>query len=161
MFNKKTLIILSMVLGFFAGLCCYLILGYGKFNLILSVMCGTLFAILLFSYFLIYFNYYLKKYSEFEKSIISPVFYKTNGNFSLANGKIKNGNIYFCEAGIVCVCFEEKPYAVEKILLEDIHQIEYDNIHLNISTIDGRLFVVTLSDVNNVIDAIKEKSWLE
>lgn len=160
MFNKKTLIILSMVLGFFAGLCCYLILGYGKFNLILSVMCGTLFAILLFSYFLIYFNYYLKKYSEFEKSIISPVFYKTNGNFSLANGKIKNGNIYFCEAGIVCVCFEEKPYAIDKILVEDIENITYDTIHLTVTTKDGLSIYVTLSDTNNVVSALRKHNWI-
>ena len=44
----------------------------------------------------------------FEKEITSPVFYKTNGNFNLGNGKVKNGNIYFCEAGIVCVSLEEK-----------------------------------------------------
>ena len=38
-----------------------------------------------------------KKYAEFEKKITSPVFYKTNGNFNLGNGKVKNGNIYFAK----------------------------------------------------------------
>ena len=48
-----------------------------------------------------------KAAAKLEKEIVSPIFYKTNGNFNLGNGKIKNGNIYFCEAGIVCVCLEE------------------------------------------------------
>ena len=147
-------------MGFFAGLITYILLGYGKFNLLLSILCGALFSILLLTYFLIYLNFYTKKYTEFEKTIISPVFYKTNGNFNVSNGKVKNGNIYFCESGIVCVCIEEKPYAIAKILVEDIENITYDTIHLTVTTKDGLSIYVTLSDINDVVSALKNHNWI-
>ena len=101
-----------------------------------------------------------KKYEKFEKEITSPVFYKTNGNFNLGSGKAKNGNIYFCEEGIVCICLDEKPYTLDEILLQDIDHYQFDDIHLNIFTKDGRLFVVTLPDAQNVIKMVKEKDWI-
>ena len=101
-----------------------------------------------------------KRYLNFEKEITSPVFYKTNGNFNLGNGKVKNGNIYFCEAGIVCVCLEEKPYTLDKILLPNIERFQYDDFHLNIFTNDDRLFVISTPDAKNVISILKEKDWI-
>ena len=102
-----------------------------------------------------------KKYAEFEKEITSPIFYKTNGNFNLGNGKVKNGNIYFCEVGIVCLCLDEKPYTLDEILLQDVDRYQFDDVHLNIFTKDGRLFVITLPDAKNVIKTLKEKDWIE
>ena len=101
-----------------------------------------------------------KRYAKFEKEITSPVFYKTNGNFNLGNGKVKNGNIYFCEAGIVCVCLEEKPYTLDEILLQDVERYQFDNIHLNIFAKDGRIFVITLPDVQKVIEVLRQKDWI-
>ncbi len=165
MFDKKAIAILSTVLGFFFALISYLllclILGEEKYNLIVSILGGALFSLALMTYFLIYLKYYAKKYTEFENVIDSPVFYKTNGNFNLSNGQIKNGNIYFCEAGIICVCLDKKPYALAKILVEDIENIEYDTIHLNVTTKDKRYICVTLSDINSVIPVLKEKDWIK
>ena len=98
--------------------------------------------------------------AEIEKEISSPVFYKTNGNFYLGNGRIKNGNIYFCEEGIVCVCLEEKPHTLDEILLQDIERYQFDDIHFNIFTKDGRLFLITMPDVKKVMNALKEKKWV-
>ncbi len=153
---------LSAVLGFFFGLITYLLLSYleldGAFKI--GVICGIGFYLALLIFLYVYEEKMNKKYAEFEKDITSPIFYNTNGNFNLGNGKIKNGNIYFCENGIVCVCLEEKPYTLDEILLQDIDRYQYDNVHLNIYTKDGRVFVVTVPDVAKIIEILQEKKWV-
>ena len=155
--------LLSAITGFFFGLISYFLLRYLEMDdaLLISGLGGFLVYILLFVFLLVYGKIMDKKYAEFEKEITSPIFYKTNGNFNLGNGKIKNGNIYFCEAGIVCLCLEEKPYTLDEILLQDLDHYQFDDIHLNIFTKNGRLFVITLPDVKYVIKMLKEKDWIE
>ena len=126
----------------------------------LAVICGPLFAIVLFSVLVIYQNIMDKRYAKFEKEITSPIFYKANGNFNLGNGKVKNGNIYFCEAGIVCICLEDKPYSLDEILLHDIERYQFDNVHLNIFAKDGRVFVLTTPDAAKIIEVLRQKEWL-
>ncbi len=159
----KAKALLSAITGFFFGLITYFLLQYWEIDyaLLISVFAGLLFYILLFVFLLVYGKIMDKKYAEFEKEITSPIFYKTNGNFNLGNGKVKNGNIYFCEAGIVCLCLDEKPYTLDEILLQDIDRYQFDDIHLNIFAKDGRLFVITLPDAKNVIKTLKEKDWIE
>ena len=157
----KVKALLSAITGFFFGLITYFLLQYLQMDdaLLISGLGGFLFYILLFVFLLVYGKIMDKKYAEFEKEITSPIFYKTNGNFNLGNGKVKNGNIYFCEAGIVCLCLDEKPYALDEILVQDIDYYQFDDIHLNIFTKDGRLFVITLPDAQNVIKVLKENNW--
>ena len=159
----KAKALLSAITGFFFGLITYFLLQYLEMDdaLLIAVFGGVLFYILLFVFLLVYGKVMDKKYAEFEKEITSPIFYKTNGNFNLGNGKVKNGNIYFCEAGIVCLCLDEKPYTLDEILLQDIDRYQFDDIHLNIFAKDGRLFVITLPDAKNVIKTLKEKDWIE
>ncbi|MBE6550542.1 MAG: hypothetical protein E7665_00265 [Ruminococcaceae bacterium] len=159
----KAKALLSAFTGFFFGLITYFLLQYLEMDdaLLISGLGGFLVYILLFVFLLVYGKIMDKKYAEFEKEITSPVFYKTNGNFNLGNGKVKNGNVYFCEAGIVCLCLEEKPYTLDEILLQDVDRYQFDDIHLNIFTKDGRLFVITLPDAKNVIKTLKEKDWIE
>ena len=159
----KAKALLSAITGFFFCLITYFLLQYLEMDdaLLISVFGGLLFYILLFVFLLVYGKIMDKKYAEFEKEITSPIFYKTNGNFNLGNGKVKNGNIYFCEAGIVCLCLDEKPYTLNEILVQDIDHYQFDDIHLNIFTKDGRLFVITLPDAKNVIKTLKEKDWIE
>ena len=126
----------------------------------LAAICGPLFAIVLFSVLVIYQNIMDKRYAKFEKEITSPIFYKANGNFNLGNGKVKNGNIYFCEAGIVCICLEDKPYSLDEILLHDIERYQFDNVHLNIFAKDGRVFVLTTPDAAKIIEVLRQKEWL-
>ena len=159
----KTKAVLSAITGFLFGLITYFLLRYLELDdaLLISAWGGLLVYILLLSFLLVYGKIMDKKYAEFEKEITSPIFYKTNGNFNLGNGKVKNGNIYFCEAGIVCLCLDEKPYTLDEILLQDVDRYQFDDIHLNIFTKDGRLFVITLPDAKNVIKTLKEKDWIE
>ena len=159
----KSKAVVSAITGFFFGLISYFMLRHLEIDsaLLISVFGGLLFYILLFVFLLVHGEIMDKKYEKFEKEITSPVFYKTNGNFNLGNDKAKNGNIYFCEAGIVCICLDEKPYTLDEILLQDIDHYRFDDIHLNIFTKDGRLFVITLPDAQNVIKMLKEKDWIE
>ena len=159
----KAKALLSAITGFFFGLITYFLLQNLEMDnaLLISVFAGLLFYILLFVFLLVYGKIMDKKYAEFEKEITSPIFYKSNGNFNLGNGKVKNGNIYFCEVGIVCLCLDEKPYTLDEILLQDIDRYQFDDIHLNIFAKDGRLFVITLPDAKNVIKILNEKDWIE
>lgn len=126
----------------------------------LTVLSGLLFALLLFPVLVVYGQIMDKRYAKFEKEITSPIFYKTNGNFNLGNGEIKNGNIYFCEAGIVCVCLEDKPYSLDEILLQSIDHYTYTFSQLNIYTNDGRLFVITVPKADEIIDLLIRKGWI-
>ena len=162
----KAKIILSTFSGFLFGLIGYFVLllidaivDFGQ-PFPLAVVSGFLFALLLFLFLIIYGKITDKRYAKFEKEITSPIFYKANGNFNLGNGKVKNGNIYFCEAGIVCVCLEDKPYTLDEILLQDIERYQFDNIHLNIFAKDGRVFVLTTPDAAKIIDILRQKEWI-
>jgi len=153
---------LSAFTGFFFTIISYFVLPWIKQQdaLLISVLGGLVFFILLFLFLNVYGRIIDKRYAKFEKEISSPVFYKTNGNFTLGNGKIKNGNIYFCEAGIVCVSLEDKPYSLDEILLQDIERFQFDDNHLNIFAKDGRAFVITLPNAKTIIKALREKDWL-
>ena len=155
-------VIVSAVAGFLFGAIIYLILlliGIGP-AFKLAATSGLFFALLLFPTLVVYGKMIEKRYAKFEKEITSPIFCKINGNFDLGNGKVKNGNIYFCEAGIVCVCLDEKPYTADEIPLQDIDRYQADQVHLNIFTKDGRVFVITTPNVNEIINALTKKGWI-
>ena len=153
--------ILSLLISVPFSLVVFFILhNIDEYALLISILVGLLAFISMFLFLNVYKKIMDKRYLNFEKEITSPVFYKTNGNFNLGNGKVKNGNIYFCEAGIVCVCLDEKPYTLDKILLPNIERFQYDDFHLNIFTNDDRLFVISTTDTKNVISILKEKDWI-
>ena len=158
----KAKAILSAITGFFFCLITYLVLRCIEESdaLILAVISGLLVYLLLFPFLIIYGKVLDKRYAKFEQEITSPIFYKTNGNFNLGNGKVKNGNIYFCEAGIVCVCLEEKAYTLDEILLQNIDHYTYTFTQLNVFTNDGRLFVITVPKSDEIIDLLMRKGWI-
>ena len=155
----KAKVFLSAFTGFLFGLIGYFVLLLLDIDqpFQLAALSGLLFALLLFPVLVVYGNIMDKRYAKFEKEITSPIFYKTNGNFNLGNGKVKNGNVYFCEAGIVCVCLEEKPYTLDEILLQNIDHYTYTFTQLNIFTNDDRLFVITVPKVDEIIDILMRK----
>lgn len=159
----KAKAILSAITGFFLGLFGYFVLLLLNIEqpFQLSIVCGLLFAILLFPVLVVYEKIIEKRYAKIEKNITSPIFYKTNGNFNLGNGKVKNGNLYFCEAGIICVCLDEKPYTLDEILLQNIDHYTYTFTQLNIFTNDDRLFVITAPKVDEIIDILIRKGWIQ
>ena len=158
----KAKVVLSAFTGFLFGLIGYFVLILLDINqpFQLAILGGLLFSLLLFPVLVVYGNIMDKRYAKFEKEITSPIFYKTNGNFNLGNGNVKNGNIYFCEAGIVCVCLEDKPYTLDEILLQNIDHYTYTFTQLNIFTNDDRLFVITAPKVDEIIDILIRKGWI-
>ena len=158
----KTKVFLSAFAGFLFGF-----ISYFVFLLLdiqqpfqFAALSGLLFALLLFPVLVVYGNMMDKRYEKFEKEITSPIFYKTNGNFNLGTGKVKNGNIYFCEAGIVCVCLDEKPYTADEILLQNIDHYSYTLTQLNVFTTDDRLFVITVPKAHEIIDILMRRGWI-
>ena len=158
----KAKAVLSIITGLFFGLIGYFVLLLLDIDqpFQLAALSGLLFALLLFPVLVVYGNIMDKRYAKFEKEITSPIFYKTNGNFNLGNGKVKNGNVYFCEDGIVCVCLEEKPYTLDEILLQNIDHYTYTFSELNVFTNDGRLFVITVPRADEIIDLLMRKGWI-
>lgn len=159
---SNPLIILSVFCGLFWGLITFIILIFvaPKDAFIFSFLSGLLFCLVLLWILVASSKISDKKYLEFEKNINSKIFYKTNGNFTTSNG-IMNGNIYFCERGIVFVSLEKKPYAVDEVLVEDIQRYEIDNIHFNIYTKDWKKYYIMIPDADNVLKVLKEKHWIE
>lgn len=127
--------------------------------LLLSAAAGFLFGMLLFLALLVRDKGMNRKYSEFERTILSPVFSKTSGNFNLGSG-VRNGKIYFCERGIVCASLDEKPLAVEVLLLENIEKYEFEDIHMNIYVNDGRTFLITTADASGILSLLKSREWI-
>lgn len=111
-------------------------------------------------FLIIHENVVNKRYEKFEKEILSPVFLKVNGNFYLGGSDVKNGNIYFCEDGIVCVCLDDKPYTKDEILLQNINHFRYTPTQLSIFTNDERIFVITLARTDEIIDILIQKEWI-
>ncbi|MEF2919395.1 MAG: hypothetical protein U0O22_02885 [Acutalibacteraceae bacterium] len=159
----KSKAVVSAITSFFSVVLTYFLLQFLKIEnaVLISILIGFLFFNILFEFLIIYGKIMDKKYEEFEKAIKYPVFYKTNGNFDLGGGKIKNANIYFCEKGIVCISLDEKPYTLTEILLQDIQKYQFDHCHLNIFTNNGELFVITLPNVKKVMEILKEKHWAD
>ena len=158
----KAKVFLSAFTGFLFGLIGYFVLLLLDIDqpFQLAALSGLLFALLLFPVLVVYGNIMDKRYAKFEKEITSPIFYKTNGNFNLGNGKVKNGNVYFCEGGIICVCLEEKPYTLDEILLQNIDHYTYTFSELNVFTNDERLFVITAPRADEIIDLLMRKGWI-
>lgn len=158
----KAKVFLSAFAGFLFGLFGYFVLRLIDFDLSfqLAVASGLLFALLLFPFLVVYEKIVNRRYAKFEQEITSPIFYKTNGNFYLGGSDVKNGNIYFCEAEIVCVCLEDKPYTLDEILLQNIDHFRYTPTQLSIFTNDERVFVITLAKTDEIIDILIQKKWI-
>lgn len=158
----KAKIYLSAITAILFGLISFFVLNLFnvKGGILLSVAAGLIWYLLLYPYLIVHEKIMIKKYAEIEKKITSPVFYKTNTNFDLGRGGIKNGNLYFCEDGIVCVCVEAKPYIFQQIPFHNIERYQFDDIHLNIFVSDGRVLVATACNVCEIIKILREKQWL-
>ena len=158
----KAKAVLSAIMGLFFGLVTYFVLQYIEEPdaFLFAIISGLLFYLVLFVFLIIHEKGMNKKYAEFEKKILSPVFHKTNGNFKLHNGKIKNANIYFCEDGIALISLDEKPYIMEEIKRSNIYRIQCDDIHFNINTGDGKFYIITMPDAKEVFRKLKERDWI-
>lgn len=154
---------LSLALGALFGAGFFFLLRKISFLFppVLLLFSVTGFAVLLFIFLTVHRRYMAKRYAEIEAAIHSSIFHRSSGNFDLGGGKIRNGNVYFCGAGIVCVSLDGKEPSLDEILVQDIFRIEYDSIHLYIHTRDSRQFRITLPDATRIIDILKERDWVE
>ena len=158
----KAKAVLSAITGLFFGLTTYFVLRYIEESdaFLFAVIGGLFFYLVLFVFLIMHEKTMDKKYAEFEKKILSPVFHKTNGNFKLHNGKIKNANIYFCEDGIALITLDEKPYIMEEIKRSNIYRIQCDDIHFNINTSDEKFYIITMPNAKEVFRKLKERDWI-
>lgn len=153
---------LSLFLGVFSAIIVFVICLFllPEIALLMAVFSAAFVMLLMHIVLTVSEEHANKKYAAAEKQIKSPILYKVNGNFNLGY-KIKNGNIYFCEAGIVFISLDEKPYAYDEVLKTDIDGFEFDNIHLNIYTKDGRVYSLTIPNVDGILRELRNGSWLE
>lgn len=158
----KAKIFLSVFCGALFGIMTFLICIFilPEEALGLALMTGVLFALFLLPVLIYDEKKPNKKYLKLEKEISSVVFYKANGDFNLGKS-VRNGNIYFCENGIIFASFDQKPFAVEEVLLPFIEKYEFDDIHMNIYTKDERKFLITTADAKEVLKILKERRWIE
>lgn len=158
----KGKIVFCTVFSFLFGLMGYFVLLLLDIDqpLLLALMAGLLFALLLLPTVVIIETIADRRYARFEKEILSPVFHKTGTLIALDHKTVRNGRVYFCEAGIVLISMDEKPYLMEEILLANLQRYDFDNIHLNICTNDGRVFVLTFPNVKEVMAVLDEHGWI-
>ena len=126
-----------------------------------ALLAALMFALLLFPTILLIEAISNRRYAKFEKDILSPVFYQTGTLIALNKKKVRNGKVYFCEAGIVLISMDEKPYLLEEILLSNLQRYFFDDVHLNIYTNDDRAFVLTCPNVKNVMAILDEHGWIQ
>lgn len=102
------------------------------------------------------------KYARIESELGISYFYRTNGNFKLADG-VRNGNIYFCDGCIICVSVDKKPYCREMIPSEEIGSFGFSDSQLTVFMKDGRIYSVTVPDaggVRRIEELLREKNWI-
>lgn len=161
----KTKFIVSFITGLFFGTASYILLLIFRIPraFLMAVFSGLLFYITMFLFMIFYEKAVNRKYRKFEKTIFSPVFFKTNGNFMLSGDVITNANIYFCDDGIIIAKLEEKPHNVEHIPLEKIKDVRYDDygIHLVIVTAEEDFYCITLENSHDAVRAIAQKGWFQ
>ena len=126
---------------------------------VLSLLSGLLFFLILFLFLRLHRARQDRNYAEFEKTITSPVFFRTEGNFRTDSG-VRYGRVYFCEDGILCISLETEPPVLDQLLPSDIEAFQFQTPYFYIHASDGRSFCLTGSDTEAMAAALKEKGWI-
>lgn len=154
---------------------------------ILSAFCGVIFAVMVFLFYkalawfgnalsvslfsgalfglLLYFCLRFvekrgeRQYRQLEQEILSPIFHQTNGNFHLGD-KVRNGNIYFCDAGILFALLDARPPVLDTLPARNIDSFQFEGVHMVVHTVDGNQYVITAVDVPAIRNALREKGWI-
>ncbi len=151
----------SLSFGLIYGILTHFFMNGGDPSLArLSWVSGFLFALCMFVSLVIQEKRQNKKYAEAEKSILSPVWLKINGNIKTGRGT-RNGNIYFCENGVVFISLDKKPYMTDTVLLPDIEAFLFNNAKLLIRTKDNGIYIIDSGDTDETREKLKIKGWIE
>ena len=158
----RAVIILSAIIGVTFAIPTYIVLIFilPEYALQISLLAGG-FAFILMSIFLaIHIALDKMKYAKFESKIKIPVFCKVNGTFRFGK-KVRNGNVYFCEEGVIIIALlDEKPYIRETLLLSDVEKISVDGFALLILMKDGKEYSATVPTAAELETSLAEKGWL-
>ncbi len=127
--------------------------------LLSAVLFGAMFALCISIFFGIYMHRVDKKYAEAEKFIKSQIFFKTNGNFDIGKG-ILNGNIYFCDDGIVFISLNKKAAITEAIALCNIERYDFSFPRMTVYCNDGCICTVMIAELDRARQVLIEKGWI-
>lgn len=100
-----------------------------------------------------------KKYAAFEAGFKAPFFHRMNANIKFG-GTLRNGNLYFCESGIIMASLDERPTLIEELPLEQIERFTFADVHMEIHVRDGRVFRLTSSEIAETHAALKARKWV-
>ena len=126
----------------------------------ISILSGGL------AYFLMPFALYIdnkitnKKYSPFEIKIGDTCFLKSDG-YLVTTQKGRYCKIYFCDFGIAFASFDKKPHIVHVIKTENILKYQTNMKFLYIYTKNEEVFCFKVSNINLIIETLKDKHWIE
>ena len=158
----RAIILLSAMIGVMLAIPTLIILLFilPEYALQISLLAGC-FAFILMSIFLAIHSVLDKrKYAKFESKIKAPVFCKANGNFIFGK-KVRNGNVYFCEEGVIIISLlDEKPYIREVLLLSDVEELSVDGFFLLILMKDGTSYSATVSTAAELETSLAEHGWM-
>lgn len=118
------------------------------------------------AYFLMPFALYIdnkitnKKYSLLEEKFGDACFLKRDA-YLVTTQKGRCCRIYFCDFGIAFASFDKKPHMIHVIKAENILKYQTDMKFLYIYTKNEETFCFKISNINQIIEAIKDKHWIE
>lgn len=158
----RAIILLSAMIGVMVAIPTLIILLFilPEYALQISLLAGC-FAFILMSIFLAIHSVLDKrKYAKFESKIKTPVFCKANGIFRF-DKKVRNGNVYFCEEGVIIISLlDEKPYIREVLLLSDVEKLSVEGFFLLILMKDGTSYSATISTAAELETSLAEHGWM-
>ena len=157
----KIKIMLSLIIGFLFAISLHIFFSYAgaDIDLSLSLLVGLFFSAALFVAFYLNEKNMEKKYRQLEEYIDSPIFYKANGNFNLGY-TVRNGNIYFCDSGILFALLDGKTPILDELPAHRIDDFHFEPPKLFIHTVEGDQYIITTDKVREIHAALIGKGWI-
>jgi len=157
----KIKISLSLIIGFLFAISMHFFFtcAGADVDFSLSLLAGLFFSAALFCVFHLNEKNMEKKYRQLEEYIESPIFYKANGNFNLGY-TVRNGNIYFCDSGILFALLDGKTPILDELPAHRIDDFHFEPPKLFIHTVEGDQYIITTDKVREIHAAFIEKGWI-
>lgn len=152
---------LSIIIGFLFAISLRIFFYYAgaDIDISLSLLVGLFFSTALSVAFYLNEKNTEKKYRQLEEFIESPIFYKANGNFNLGY-TVRNGNIYFCDSGILFALLEGKTPILDELPAHRIDDFHFESPKLFIRTVEGDQYIITTNKVSEIHAVLIEKGWI-
>lgn len=130
-------------------------------NIYGAIAAGSLTALFLMIYLIIYKKIIEKRYLKFEQQIISPIIFKTNGNFDTGKG-VRNANIYLCAESLIFITVDQKPYGMTEIPRNQVIRCdcEIDKYKLVLMLNDELVYVIQTPEQEELIIQLNQNGWI-